>query len=1162
MRDEGKTRAQLVAELADLRREVEKQLQESEAEHRRLLENLPVAIASTTPNGEVLYHNAQGRRILGYELEELGRLRAEDLYANPEDREDLIRNLEEKGVHSYEYQQRRKDGRIIWVRGTTRAIKDGEGKIVRYQGTSEEVTERRYREMAAAALQTVRDAVWSMRRADDIEEVMIAIKEGLTALEIPFFGLGVNVLERKSSPLQMRHFECLETEDRGRWRTAEEDPADRIFLEWLQAGKPVYRRDLATRDEYQERIDIESGFGPLVRSIVDIPFYRGTLAVNSTAADAFSEADIAFMEDLTNVLSEGFRRLDDFRELELRAQEAEGLARAIAAVSGTRKMDEVLQAVVQAAADLVECGRAALFLYDGEEGVLVPQGRVGLDWEVYRHIRLQSGESASGHVFATGKSMLTPPGPDFSSYPLRPRTRELFEKAVQETAPGPGAVVALRLNGQVIGTLAVGGSRRWLGQRDLELLEHLGEQAVLAIDRARRIQELEEEVAARRQTEDLLSIQRDLATALNATPHLDEGLRLCMEAALQASGMDCGGVYLIDDTSGDLHLAFHRGLSDAFIRNVSHYDADSANARVIMAGAPVYTRYRDLGVPLSEVHLQEGLGGMAIVPMSHQDRVIACMNVASHTLDEVPVAARGALEAIGAQIGSAISRLQAEEGLRESEERFRLLIGRTPLGMALISPEGRYLYLNPAFAEIFGYTLEDIPTGRAWFDKAYPDPEFRKEVISSWIDATKARGVGEMGPWVFPVTCRDGSVKTVDFRVVTMEDGRRLVIYQDITEHERMEEEIRRANNLESLGLLAGGIAHDFNNILTGVLGNLTLLEMTLDKEDDLVEIVTDAILAADKTRGMTRQLMTFAKGGSPVKELASIEALIRETTDLSLRGSNTRAEYRFPEELTSVDIDRGQIGQVVQNLVINADQAMPNGGVLKIAANEVEISDRDAVLLDPGKYVHVAVEDQGIGMSEETVRQVFDPYFTTKPAGHGLGLSISFSIISQHGGHMTVRSEIDAGTTFEFYLPAAEKQAPTASERDRKPARGKGRVLLMDDEEMVRRTVGRMLERLGYEVDSVADGREALQAYRISLETGSLYDIVVMDLTVPGGMGGREAVAELQKVDPKARVVVSSGYANDPVVAQYADYGFCGRIPKPVSIKELADAMQKAMQD
>ena len=282
--------------------------------------------------------------------------------------------------------------------------------------------------------------------------------------------------------------------------------------------------------------------------------------------------------------------------------------------------------------------------------------------------------------------------------------------------------------------------------------------------------------------------------------------------------------------------------------------------------------------------------------------------------------------------------------------------------------------------------------------------------------------------------------------------------------------------------------------------------------------------------------------------------------TSLSLSGSNTKPEYHFPDDLWAVDMDVGQIGQVMQNLVLNADQAMPNGGILRIAAANVEISDRDSVLLNPGLYVKTSVEDQGTGMSTEVMSQIFNPYFTTKQAGHGLGLSITHSIILRHGGYITVRSEIDVGTTFEFYLPASEEQAVTITEEEEELARGTGRILLMDDEETIHKTVGRMLRELGYEVDSVYDGDEALQVYKTSLEAGSPYALAILDLTIPGGMGGRKAVSRLREMHPEARVIVSSGYANNPVMAHYGDYGFCDRIGKPVAMAALADVVRRVL--
>ena len=373
----------------------------------------------------------------------------------------------------------------------------------------------------------------------------------------------------------------------------------------------------------------------------------------------------------------------------------------------------------------------------------------------------------------------------------------------------------------------------------------------------------------------------------------------------------------------------------------------------------------------------------------------------------------------------------------------------------------------------------------------------------------------------------------------------------------RQNDELSRTQRLESLGFLAGGIAHDFSNILTGVIGNLGLLEMSVEKHNPDFKLVTAAKKAAERSLDLTQQLMTFARGGAPVKEPTSIEALLRETTQLSLRGSKIRPRYDFGKEaLSPVDVDKGQIAQVVQNLVINADHAMPKGGALRVSAANVDIRNNDGAM-NPGAYVKVSIEDEGVGIPEDAVQNVFEVYFTTKEAGQGLGLAISHSIVSKHDGYITVTSKVGVGTRFDIYLPASTEQPVPAAEREKVVARGTGRVLLMDDDETIQSTVGRMLEVLGYEVVGVFDGVEAITAYDVSLEAGRPYDVVIMDLTIPGSMGGKEAVSRLRRLHPAARVIVSSGYSNDPIMANYKDYGFDGKVKKPVDVVALAETLR-----
>lgn len=547
--------------------------------------------------------------------------------------------------------------------------------------------------------------------------------------------------------------------------------------------------------------------------------------------------------------------------------------------------------------------------------------------------------------------------------------------------------------------------------------------------------------------------------------------------------------------------------------------------------------------------------------IAEREEILRRIDAMQPLLDQVAITLEHArlYESIQRGMGE---RQRVEDELRVNEERFRLLAESSPLGTALISPKGEYLYTNPAFTNLFGYTLEDIPTGRDWFEKAFPDAQHRERVIKVWKDDMREAGVGESRPRIFSAVCKDGSVKDVHFRPVTMSNGAQLISYEDITTRRRMEEEIQRAHNLESLGILAGGIAHDFNNVLTGVMGNLGLLERLLDKDSMEHEVALDAQQAASKTKRLTEQLMTFATGGAPAKEVSSIEKLVRETTRLSLHGANTKPVFQFTKGLLCVEIDPGQIGQVIQNLVLNADQAMPNGGTLKISGENVEVGGDGAIPVKRGTYVRVSIEDEGIGIPENILGQVFDPYFSTKETGHGLGLAICYSIVQRHDGHMTVVSEQGVGSTFMLYLPASQEQVATTVEQKRGISVGTGSILLMDDEETIHRMVGRTLRVLGYEVESVYDGHEALTRYGDALEADRPFDVVIMDLTVPGGMGGKEAIGRLLEMDSRARVLVSSGYANDPVMADYAGHGFSGRVGKPVDVDELAATVSRVLSE
>jgi len=488
---------ELEREVAE-RRRAEETLQESEARIRRLMDDLPIGIALSTPEGRVFYSNPYNSQVLGYTPEDMPQVRAQDLYLHPEDREELVRNLRERGEHAFEYLFRRKDGQPVWMRGKTRAYRDPDGQVY-YLGITEDIDQRRRQELRQQVFQQAREAIWRMEKPQDLERLLQAVQAGLRRLEIPFVYCGVNILDLGVDPPVVT-IHTIHPD--GRIDKAAAKAEDHPLLRIWRQREIAYRPDLHRADLYGEWEELRlSG----VRSLVDAPFSHGTLALSSTAPDAFSAQDLQVLGEMAALLSEGFQRLADLQNLEYRAREAEALANAITAVAQTLVLEEVFQSVVREAARLTASERATLFLYDEQAGVLVPRAQVGHDWESYRHIRLRPGEDLSGQVFTSGQPRLYDRSHTPFSQTLRPENRAWLEQAVPHRE-GRGAAVPLRLENQVIGTLAMRSETHTFTQRDLELLARLAEQAALAIERTGHLQTLEREVAERRQAEAALRL--------------------------------------------------------------------------------------------------------------------------------------------------------------------------------------------------------------------------------------------------------------------------------------------------------------------------------------------------------------------------------------------------------------------------------------------------------------------------------------------------------------------------------------------------------------------------------------------------------------------------------------------------------------------------------
>ena len=480
---------------------------------------------------------------------------------------------------------------------------------------------------------------------------------------------------------------------------------------------------------------------------------------------------------------------------------------------------------------------------------------------------------------------------------------------------------------------------------------------------------------------------------------------------------------------------------------------------------------------------------------------------------------------------------------REWQELFDASIDE----ISLLSPDFEILRINRAGCERLGKKPEEI-IGKKCYEVVYGLHRPIDNCPCEDIVRTNRAGTGEIK--------YNGKCYLITGSPIVSENGELLAfthVAKDITEQKQLEEERRRAEKLESVGTLAGGIAHDFNNLLTGVIGNITLAKRYLEPKSKAGERLTAAEKAALKARGLTQQLLTFARGGIPVRKVSSITELIKDTATFILRGSNVKCELSLPGDIWPVEVDEVQMTQVINNLAINAGEAMPEGGTIHIEAKNTVV-EGDALPLPAGKYVEITVEDHGIGIEKEHLSRIFEPYFTTKLKGSGLGLATTYSIIKNHDGYITVESEVGAGTTFHIYLPASKRPIPAKKREEAVQSAfpGRGKILVMDDEEVIREMLSKMLPLAGYEVELVKDGAEAIERYVKAEKAGQPFDAVIMDLTVPGGMGGREAIKELLEIAPAAKVIVSSGYATDSVMADYKQYGFSAIAAKPYSAGDL----------
>lgn len=510
-------------------------------------------------------------------------------------------------------------------------------------------------------------------------------------------------------------------------------------------------------------------------------------------------------------------------------------------------------------------------------------------------------------------------------------------------------------------------------------------------------------------------------------------------------------------------------------------------------------------------------------------------------------------------------RKRSEEALAEEKERLAVTLRSIGDGVITTDYNGLVTMLNEVGEKLTGWSHEEA-RGRPLTEVFQIINEYTREPCVNPVEKVlETRGIVGLANHTVLIS-KNGVERTIADSGSPIFDHRGNVIgvvlvFRDVTAQQRMEEEIQRANKLESISILAGGIAHDFNNILTAVIGNISLAREQARENSELYSTMRDIEKATLRARELTQQLLTFATGGAPVKRIASVAEIIKESAGFTLSGTNIKCEYAIPDDLWPAEIDGGQISQVINNIVINARQAMPEGGTLRFNCVNASLEEVDSRPLPPGEYIRISISDSGPGIPPAIRQSIFDPYFSTKPDGSGLGLTTSHSIITKHGGRISVESKPGSGAVFHVLLPAAPGRLPETLPEHNGSGTG-GRVLIMDDEEMVRNVARKMLEHYGYRVQTVADGSAAVAAYQQAMLANQTFDAVIMDLTIPGGMGGMEALRELRRLDPGVKAIVSSGYSNDPVMADFRRHGFSGVVTKPYRLEDLVETLEHTVTE
>ncbi len=990
------------------------------------------------------------------------------------------------------------------------------------------------------ALARVRGAVWRMQSIDETYILLDAIRLALREAKILFADCGINVIIGTEGQPKTLFYD----RDDKTWRYGTPSQGSDNILHFWQSGKTVYRPDLEREDLYGERAHISEFFAESIRSVIDIPFARGTLAVNSTFAHAFDKETIAFLEELTSIMEEGFGRLQDLDLLTRHMREAETMALAIAAVAGAGHIDEVLQTVVTQAAKILDSERVILFLYDEDAQVLIPRAQIGHDWEALRQVHQRPGESTSGRVFSSGKpeSIQHLTESDYLKQ-FGPENRAHYAKIFSQITSYNTAAVPLFMDQRIIGTLSVGGKYTPYSERDIERLETLAAQATFAFYRTEQQKKLSESEAQYRQL-----IERAPSPIV---VYAESCFLFLNPAAVRALGGGSAeqfvGRPIMDFVAPGHRWSLLRHM--AAINNGRDYSSSLVGKFLRIGGEEVdieITGYPIdyLGQPAVQVTFRD------ISAQIRAEKMLKLNLALQRVRNEVLLMKN---EGNWYQIASSIHK-ELRQLVSFHQCGFILVdLKNDAFDAYLIEATGVEKRANKGIPTSLRHVVE---TNQVLYRR-------NREEIAHFGDKVGPKGgcvvdVPFLGGTLAINHTRESAFTDEDidilkqFAQVLSEAYRRLA---DLRQMQDQTERLNQRQKMEAIGELSGGLAHDFNNMLTAILTTCDLM-MIGRPEDDRDRADLDIIRrAGQQAAALTRQLLAFSRRQVVQPRVIDLNHVLGESHQMLRRliGEHIELSTVLDADHCRVYMDANQVEQIVINLAINARDAMPTGGVLSIELQQVNIA-ADETDIPAGDYALLRVQDEGYGMSLEVRERIFEPFFTTKDTGSGtgMGLAIVYGAVQQNNGYIRVHSTPGAGALFEIWFPLAGDRVTGT---DNSPAKlatsgGSENILLVEDEELVRKATTRILSISGYSIIVAENAEEALQ---LRENSKTPIDLVISDMVMPG-MGGDKLAMRLNELDPRLRILLISGYTDN---ARVQNYPF---LSKPFTPEELLRKVREVL--